>query len=68
MPNNRIGDTIKVYCSNNGKTVNGVLHRRSKDMIDVIIESSIKITLARKTGTSLFVGNKSGLEFTVTML
>jgi hypothetical protein len=68
MPNNRIGDTIEVYCSNNGKTVKGVLHRRSKDMIDVVIESSIKLTLARKPNTSLFVGNKSGLEFTVTML
>lgn len=68
MPNIRIGDTIKVYCSDNGKTVDGVLHRRSKDMIDVIIEGSIKITLVRKPDTSMFVGNKSGLEFTATLL
>ena len=64
----RLGDTIKVYCSDNGKTIIGILHKQAKDKIDVVIQNSIKITLVRKPGTALFVGSKSGLEFTATLL
>lgn len=64
----RLGDTIKVYCSDNGKTVDGVLHKLSKDALTVVLaKGGVTISMVRKGKTNLFVGSKGGLEFTVTL-
>jgi len=65
----RVGDTIKVHCSDNGKDVDGILHRISKDALTVVLaKGGVTISMVRKGKTNLFVGSKSGLEFTVNLL
>lgn len=63
----RLGDKIAVTCTDNGKVVNGVLHRISKDKIEVVIQNDAVIHLNRKPNTSLFVGSKGGMEFTASL-
>lgn len=65
----RIGDSIKVHCSDNGKDVDGVLHKLGKDSLTVVLaKGGVTISMVRKGKTNLFVGSKSGLEFTVNLL
>ena len=65
----RPGDKIKIHCSDNGKDVDGILHRIGKDALTVILaKGDVSIAMVRKGKTNLFVGSKSGLEFTVNLL
>ena len=61
----RIGDKIKIGCTDTGKSNEGVVHRISKDKIDVVIgNGAATITLIKQPNRPLYVGNKSGMEFT----
>lgn len=61
----RIGDKITVNCTDNGKSSDAIIHRISKDKIDVVIgNGAATITLIKQTNRPLYVGNKSGMEFT----
>lgn len=63
----RLGDKIVVTCTDNGKIIDGILHRISKDKIEVVIQNHVVIHLNRKPNTSLFVGSKGGMEFTASL-
>jgi len=61
----RIGDKLKIDCTDTGKSSNAVLHKISKDKIDVIIGNGVAtITLIKQKDRPIYVGNKSGMEFT----
>lgn len=59
----KIGDKIPVNCLDNGKTIDGILHKISKDKIEVVIQNNIILQLVKKQNTSLFIGSKGGMEF-----
>jgi len=61
----RIGDKLKIDCTDTGKSSEAVLHKISKDKIDVIIGNGVaSITLTKQKNRPIYVGNKSGMEFT----
>lgn len=61
----RLGDKIKIDCTDTGKSNEAVVHRIGKDKIDVVIgNGAATITLVKQAGKPLYVGNKGGLEFT----
>lgn len=61
----RIGDKLKIDCTDTGKSSEAVLHKISKDKIDVIIGNGVAtITLIKQKDRPIYVGNKSGMEFT----
>ena len=65
----RIGDKIVVRCMDNGRNVDGVVHRMTKDAITVVLgKGDVTVTMVRKGTTNNFIGAKGGLEFTVTLL
>lgn len=62
----RIGDKIKVDCTDTGKSSDGIIHKISKDKIDVVIgNGAATITLVKQPNRPLYVGNKGGMEFTI---
>lgn len=61
----RIGDKLKIDCTDTGKSSEAVLHKISKDKIDVIIGNGVAtITLIKQKDRPIYVANKSGMEFT----
>ena len=61
----RVGDKIKVDCTDNGKSSDGIIHKISKDKIEVVIgNGAATITLVKQANRPLYVGNKGGMEFT----
>lgn len=64
----RIGDKIKVDCTDTGKSVESVIHRISKDWIDVVVGVGVVIRLNRRPNTTLYVGSNAGMEFTARLI
>lgn len=65
----RIGDTVKVDCTDTGKTQDGTVHRVGVDYLEVLVgpvNHKARIILRKRANTRLYVGNASGMEFTVT--
>lgn len=64
----RIGDKIKVDCTDTGKSVESIIHRISKDWIDVVVGANVVIRLNKRPNTSLYIGNNAGMEFTTRII
>lgn len=64
----RIGDKIKVDCTDTGKSVESVIHRISKDWIDVVVGSNVVIRLNKRPNSTLYIGNNAGMEFTARLI
>lgn len=63
----RIGNKIELTCTDTGKSMPVVIHRISKDWIDVVI-SGVVIRLNKRPGTTLYVGSNAGMEFTTSII
>ena len=62
----RIGDKIKVDCTDTGKSNDGIIHKINKDKIDVVIgNGAAMITFIKQLNRPIYVGNKGGMEFTI---
>jgi len=65
----RIGDSVKVDCTDTGKSMDGTIHKISADYLEVLVgpeKQRIRITLRKRPNTRLYIGNSAGMEFTVT--
>ena len=65
----RLGDTLKVDCTDTGKSQDGTVHRVGVDYLEVLVgpdRQKTRIVLRKKPNTRLYVGNAAGMEFTVT--
>jgi hypothetical protein len=57
-------ETVKVHCTDSGKTVVAELIRMEKDKIIVILPGFIKMILHKTNKPHFYTTNQSGLEFT----
>lgn len=65
----RIGDTVKVDCTDTGKSQDGTVHRVGVDYLEVLVgpdRQKVRIVMKKRPNTRLYVGNLAGMEFTVT--
>lgn len=63
-----VGEKIKVDCTDTGKSVESVIHRISKDWIDVVVGANVVIRLNKRPNTTLYVGSNAGMEFTAKLI
>ena len=64
----RIGDTVKVDCTDTGKSQDGTVHRVGVDYLEVLVgptKQPLRIILRKRPNTRLYVGNAAGMEFVV---
>ena len=64
----RIGDKIKVDCTDTGKSVETTIHRISRDWIDVVVGAGVVIRLNKRPNTTLYIGSNAGMEFTARLI
>lgn len=65
----RIGDKVKVDCTDTGKSQDGTVHRVGVDYLEVLVgpdRQKVRIVMKKRLNTRLYVGNLAGMEFTVT--
>lgn len=64
----RLGDDVKVTCTDTGKSQTAVVHKMGKDYLEVLVGPETKksrIIMRKKSGSRLYVGTTLGMEFTV---